>query len=84
MTMLNAKSLGLAAGVLWGLSVFVMALVGLTGYLTGIVAALGTVYIGYQEGIVGAIIGLIYGFIDGFIWFFLLGWLYNMFEGKKK
>ena len=83
--MLNAKSLGLAAGVLWGLSVFIMGILGAAiGYGVGFVGALGTMYIGYDATIVGSIIWLILGFIDGFIWFYLLAWLYNIFEGKKK
>jgi len=81
--MLNPKNFGLAAAVTWGLSVFLMGLIG-GGYGLGFVNALGTVYLGYGEGVMGAVIGLVYGLIDGFIGGYIFAWLYNYFEGKKK
>jgi len=81
--MLNPKAFGLSFAVLWGLTVFLMALIsGGVGYGLGFVNALGTLYLGYGEGIMGSIYGLIYGLIDGFIFGFLVAFLYNMFEKK--
>ncbi len=79
---LQAKSFALAGGVLWGLVCFIMALVSGTGYGLGLVHGLGTLYLGYTPGIVGAVIGLIYGFLDAFIGLFIFAWLYNHFESK--
>jgi len=80
--MVNAKAVGLSVAVVWGLSVFLMGLISGTGYGIGFVTALGTLYIGYAEGIMGSILGLIYGLIDGFIFGFVVAYLYNVFEKK--
>ena len=77
---LNPKSVGIGFGVAWALYVFFAALLSVTGFGAGLVQGLGTMYLGYQPGIVGAIIGLIYGFIDGFIFGFILAWVNNKFE----
>ncbi len=81
-TMLNPKAVGISLAIVWGVSVFLMGLISGTGYGLGFVNALGTMYIYYQPGIIGAIIGLIYGLIDGFIGGFVFAYLYNMFEKK--
>jgi hypothetical protein len=76
--MLNAKNFGLAGGILWGLSLFLMTLLAhLTGYGTPFLRLLESVYPGYSLSLGGALLGLIYGFIDGFVGLFLLAWLYN-------
>ena len=81
-TGLDAKAFGLAGGIIWGIAVFLMALVsGGTGYGIGFVYAIGTIYLGVQPGIAGAILGLIYGFIDAFIGCFIFAWLYNKLSG---
>lgn len=82
--MLNTKSFALAAGITWGIGVFLMGLISGAGVGLGFVNLLGTMYLGYQPGIVGSIIGLIYGIIDGFIGGFIFAYLYNMFEAKMK
>ncbi len=79
---LNPKAFGIAGGLIWGIAVFSMALLGLTGLATGLINGLGTLYLGYTEGFVGSILGLIYGFIDGFIGCYAFAWLYNRFEKK--
>ena len=79
---LNARNLGLAAGIIWGLVCLIMAFVSQTGYGLGLVHGLSSIYIGYQPGLVGAILGAIYGFIDGFIFGFVTAAVYNYF-GKK-
>ncbi|CCB87051.1 MULTISPECIES: bacteriophage holin [Parachlamydia] len=76
--MLNPTKLGLAGGILWGLSMFVCTLLAhYFGYGTHWLSLVSDVYPGYSVSLLGSIIGLIYGFIDGFVGLFLLGWLYN-------
>jgi hypothetical protein len=77
---LNPKALGIGFGAAWGLFCAFAALLSLTGLGVGIVYGIGTLYLGYQPGIVGAALGLIYGFIDGFIGGFIMAFVYNMFE----
>jgi len=80
--MLNAKSLGLAGGVLWGITMFILTLLNLyTGYGSMWAALMVDVYPGYEVTLPGSIIGLIWGFVDGFVGLFLLAWLYNKFTG---
>ena len=79
---LNARNLGLATGILWGVVFLVMAFVSQTGYGIGLVHGLSSIYIGYQPGFIGAILGAIYGFIDGFLFGFVVATIYNYF-GKK-
>ncbi len=79
---LNKPGLGLAAGLLWGGSVF-LATIWLMGFGGGDhLLLLRAFYIGYSVSAVGAVLGLIYGFVDGFIGGWLLAWLYNMFAAK--
>lgn len=79
--MLNPKSLGLAGGVLWGISLFIFTLLSVwTGYGSDWLDLMGDVYPGYEVSYLGSLIGLIYGFIDGFIGLYILAWLYNKFN----
>ena len=87
--MLNAKALGLAGGVLWGLSMFVMTFVGMyfPGYAMEFYGFMVSVYPGYDLSVAGAFLGLVYGFLDAGIGLLVFGWLYNYFSGccgKKK
>lgn len=77
--MLNAKRLGVAGGIVWGASVFLMTLASLFfgGYGGEWLRMLSDVYPGFVVSYVGSIVGLVYGFVDGFIGFYLIGWLYN-------
>lgn len=76
--MLDAKRLGLAGGLVWGISMFLMTLLAMfTNVGDTWVALMMGVYPGYAATFLGAFIGLAYGFIDGFIGFFLIAWLYN-------
>jgi len=86
--MLNAKALGLAGGVLWGLGMFVLTLLGMyvEGYGAGFYDLMMGLYPGYTLSMAGAFVGLVYGFIDAFIGLWIFGSLYNYFCGccKKK
>ena len=85
---LNPLALGMALGVIWGFTLFVMGLIAASGSSYGVpfITAIGTVYIGYAPSFLGSLMGGIIGFIDAFIDGFILGFLYNLFAGccKKK
>lgn len=76
--MLNAKNFGLAAGILWGVSMFVLTIVCLlTGFGNAWLQLIQSFYVGYSVSWVGSIIGFVYGFLDGFIGCYLFAWIYN-------
>lgn len=79
---LNALAFGLACGVLWGISIFLM---GLSSYFFSygelFVSSMGTLYIGYEGTLLGSFIGGLIGFVDAFIGGVVLAWLYNVFLG---
>ncbi|MGC1183082.1 bacteriophage holin [Legionella sp.] len=78
---LSPVGLGLAFGVLWGISILFLGLVA-TYYAYGheFVASMGNLYPGYTPSIKGSLLGGIIAFIDAFIMGFLIGWLYNKFS----
>ncbi|HHF7372613.1 bacteriophage holin [Legionella bozemanae] len=81
---LSPVGLGLAFGVLWGISILMLGL--LAYYYTyghGFVVAVGSLYPGYEPSIKGSLLGAVIGFIDAFITGFLIAWLYNLFSGCK-
>lgn len=76
--MINSTKLGLAGGILWGLSMALCTILAIyTGYSSEFLNLLASIYLGYSISWAGVLIGLIYGFIDGFVGLFLLAWLYN-------
>lgn len=78
---LSPLALGLAFGVLWGLSLLIMGLVAFYyAYGHGFVTAIGALYPGYIPSVKGSILGGLIGFIDAFITGFLIAWLYNKFS----
>lgn len=82
---LNKVACGLAAGIIWGLTVFIATIwVIVSGGGGQHLALLDRFYIGYSVTFGGSFLGLIYGFIDGFVvgWIFAL--LYNVFARSKK
>jgi len=77
---LSAKALGLALGIICGLSVFIMTVLSIyTGYLQHWSELLLGVYPYYELTLQGAIAGLVWGFLDGFIGGVVLAWIYNAF-----
>jgi hypothetical protein len=81
---LNAKALGFTAGLMWGVSLFLMTLISVaTGLWMVILTIVMDYYPGYMISVPGAFIGLAYGFIDGFVMMYILAWLYNRFEKMK-
>ena len=80
---LNALKFGVACGIVWGISVFFIALIAKeTDVGIGIVDTLGKVYIGEKATWSGAFLGLIYGFFDAGIGGLLVAWVYNLLLGK--
>ena len=78
---LNAKSLGLAGGIMWGASVFIITLYSMyTGYATALINTVTSFLPLYSISFGGAILGGVYGFIDAFIGCYILAWLYNHLE----
>ncbi len=75
-------ALGLAFGVTWGVSVFLMGIIAyLYAYGKPFVEAMSALYIGYEPSIAGSVIGGVIGFIDAFIGGAVIAWLYNKFAG---
>ncbi|MFQ5789775.1 MAG: bacteriophage holin [Acidobacteriota bacterium] len=80
---LNKTALGLSAGILWGLAVFVASL-WITWRDGGEhLFLLRQFYLGYSVSYAGAVVGLVYGFVHGFVGGWILAWLYNRFAGSK-
>ena len=78
-TKLSPVALGLAFGVLWGVSILVLGLLTHFGYEGTLVASLRTMHVVYDLSIAGSFIAAFFGLIDGFIRGALLAWLYNCF-----
>ena len=80
---IDAKRFGLAGGIYWGASLFLLTLISsMNGYAKGFLEVFTGIYPGYNISLGGSVIGLIYGFLDGFVGSFLLIWVYNRL-GKK-
>ena len=79
MAKLDAKAFGLAAGILWGVSLIIMGIAAMIApeYSGGFVTTIGSLYIGYTATILGCVIGGIWGFVDAGIGGLILAWLYN-------
>lgn len=76
---LNALMFGLAAGIVWGVCVFLITIIAKeTKFGLGLVNALGKIYIGEKATVGGAFLGMIYGFFDAGIGAFVLAWVYNL------
>lgn len=77
---------GLAGGILWGAVMFAATLASVyaDGYGGNFLVAMSSIYPGYAISVAGSFIGLLYGFVDGFVALFVIAWLYNMFDKKKR
>ena len=78
MNKLQLVPLGVAFGVLWAVYVFCLGITAMFNWGGGIVAGLGTLYIGYGPSVLGAIIGAIWAFVDGLVAGAIIAWIYNM------
>jgi hypothetical protein len=77
MEKVDPLSWSLAIGAVWGVMCSAMAIVALTGYGSAFMELFGSIYIGYQAGIIGAVLGLVYGFIDMFVMTYVIILLHN-------
>lgn len=76
---LSICNLGMAVGIVWGVSAFLLAILSMHfNYGTPVVRLLSSVYIGYVSTFGGAFIGLLWGFVDGFVGGALIAWIYNL------
>lgn len=84
MAKLDVKAFGLALGILWAASLFIMGIIArqVPGYAADFVAAVGSKYIGYAPCVKGSIIGALWGFVDACIAGLVLAWLYNLLSRK--
>lgn len=82
---LRKRALGIAVGLVWGLSVMLgtwwLLIMGSAGET---ISKLGKVYYGYTYSWGGAVIGFGWGFVDGFIGGFLIAWIYNLVNKSIK
>ena len=77
MAKLDVKAFGLAFGIVWGICTLGLGLMALiVDWGTGLVNALGTLYLGYQPTFFGSLIGGLWGFVDAFVGGIIIGhWL---------
>lgn len=82
---LNAKALGIAFGIAWGVGVLCVGLTHLIwpGYGGAFLDVVSSVYPGYQVGGFGSVIvGTLYAVVDGAVCGAIVGWMYNMAAQK--
>lgn len=83
----NVTALGLAAGLIWGAAVLMVASANLVWptYGRAFLDLAASVYPGYQPatGVGSVITGTLYGLVDGAIAGALFGWLYNALAGRR-
>ncbi len=80
MAKLDIRAFGLACGITWGLSMFVLGMLNMILGWGGLIElAMSSVYWGYRPTIVGSIIGGIWGFLDAGIGGVIIAWFYNKF-----
>lgn len=79
---LNVKAFTLAAGILWGGAILLIALGNLLwpDYGQAVLEWAASVYPGYtpSTGSGSVVIGALYGFVDGAVAGLIFAWLYNL------
>jgi len=80
---LNIKALALAAGITWGLAIFLLTYwFLLRGYEGEMLSRLSNVYLGYSVTCYGGFIRMAWGVVDGLMGGAVLAWLYNRLVPK--
>jgi hypothetical protein len=79
MMRLNVKASALAAGIVFGLGIFLLTwwLIVFAEPEANTAALISQVYLGYSISLVGSFVGLFWGFIDGLFGGFFFAWIYN-------
>ena len=79
--MLNAKRMGIAAGIVLGVLTLILTLLGLfMGHGLAFLGILASLYPMYSVTLPGAVIGLLYGFFLGFIIFYFIAHVYESID----
>ena len=74
----SLKGMALAAGMTWGLGMFLMGLASMFFHWgTGMTEMMSSIYIGFAPTFVGSVIGGIWGFVDGAIGGAVFAFFYN-------
>lgn len=82
--MLNPIRLGIAGGILWGISLLVMTFIRMNvDYGDGMIKVFESIYPWYTVSVKGAFIGFFWGFLDSFTGLFILAWIYNKLGGSE-
>lgn len=80
---LSIKAFALSAAILWGLAMLLTTLANMlfTGYGTGFLEAMSSIYPGFTpgHGVKSIITGTLYGIVDAGIAGAIFAWLYNHF-----
>jgi len=77
--MLSPLRLGVAAGIVWGLCIFICTILAMyIGYSIQFLNIMADIYPGFTITWWGSLVGLLYGFLDAFVGFFLIAWIYNL------
>ncbi len=81
---LDVKAFGLAGGILWGASIFLLTWLGMLGYGSPEAADIAKAYyVGYSVTPLGSVIGAVYGFFDAGIACVIFAFLYNKLISRK-
>ncbi len=78
MEKLNVKKFAVALGTSFAIGTLLLGWAAMSGWGTGMVDVMSSIYIGYGPSFVGAIIGAIWAFFDGAIGGAIVAWVYNI------
>ncbi len=85
MKKLHVLAFALAAGIIWAVGAFCLALLSLYWDIaTPIVELIASGYKGYAATWSGGLFGALWGFADAFIGCAIFAWLYNVLAKKLK
>jgi len=78
---MNVRAFAVAAGIVWGVLLFVFTVVETARGLGHTLGLLSFWYPGYSISYLGSMAGLVYGFVSGALIGAVFCWLYNRFVG---
>lgn len=84
---LDVKSFALAAGLIWGVGLFLITwwIIAFEGQAAADARPpfLGLIYRGYAFTTLGSFLGLVWGLVDGLIGGAVFAWVYNALLGRE-